>query len=47
MPYYIAGPHDEPRRVIAALERTVGRGGYHFIVPAKELIGSDGCLYAA
>jgi hypothetical protein len=36
-PYYISGPHDDASRVIATLERTVGRDGYHFIVGLDEL----------
>jgi hypothetical protein len=32
MPWYIAGPRDNPREVLAALEATVGPGNYHYIV---------------
>jgi hypothetical protein len=33
MPLYVAGPHDNPTRVIAKLEATAGRGNYHYIAP--------------
>jgi hypothetical protein len=31
MPFYIAGPHDNPRAVIATLQATAGPGHYHYI----------------
>jgi hypothetical protein len=31
MPFYVSGPRDNPRRVIAALEATAGAGNYHYI----------------
>jgi hypothetical protein len=31
-PHYINGPFDDPQRVLAALERTVGRDGFHYTV---------------
>lgn len=30
-PCYISGPHDNPRKIIATLERTVGTGNFDFI----------------
>ncbi len=30
-PFYISGPRDNPRQVIAALEATAGAGNYHYI----------------
>lgn len=30
-PFYISGPDDNPRAVVAALEATVGPGNYHYI----------------
>jgi hypothetical protein len=36
MPHFVAGPYDTPqrcRRVINILERTCGRGNYHYTVP--------------
>lgn len=30
-PFYISGPDDNPRAVIATLEATTGAGNYHFI----------------
>ena len=32
-PLFIAGPYDDPERVINVLERNVGPGNYHYIVP--------------
>jgi hypothetical protein len=29
-PHYIDGPYEDPRRILATLERTVGRGGFHY-----------------
>jgi hypothetical protein len=31
-PWYIAGPHDNARQVIATLDRTVGTGNYQYII---------------
>ena len=47
MPYYIAGSYEQPRRVVETLERTVGRGAFHFIIPVDEFVGDDGYLYTA
>lgn len=33
-PYYMQGPHDAPRRILATLRRTVGDGGFNFTVGA-------------
>jgi hypothetical protein len=41
-PHYLNGPHDDPERVVATLERTVGRGGYHYTVSLDEFDGLDG-----
>ena len=32
MPCYRSGPYDDPDATIATLERTVGRGGFHFSI---------------
>jgi hypothetical protein len=40
-PYYINGPYEDPERVLATLERTVGRGGFHYTVSLDELGGLD------
>ena len=32
-PFYFVGPYDDPDRVMRILDRKVGRGNYHFIVP--------------
>ncbi len=29
-PHYVSGPYDDPQRVLATLERAVGRGGFHY-----------------
>ena len=41
-PYYVNGPYEDPKRVLATLERTVGRGGFHYMVSLDELGGLDG-----
>jgi hypothetical protein len=40
-PHYINGPDDNPERVLATLERTVGRGRYHYTVALDEFDGRD------
>ena len=40
-PYYVNGPYEDPERVLATLERTVGRGGYNYTVSLDELGGLD------
>jgi hypothetical protein len=30
-PFYVSGPHDNPRAVIETLEATVGAGNYHYL----------------
>lgn len=32
-PFYVAGPRDNARRIIRQLERRLGPGGFHYIVP--------------
>lgn len=47
-PHYINGPYDDPQRVLATLERTVGREGFHYTVSldvADDL--DDGYRYSA
>ena len=41
MPCYVEGPYDDPRRVLATLERAVGRGGYHYIVSLGDVDEPD------
>lgn len=33
VPYYVAGPFDNPKQIIATLNRTVGEGNYKYIRP--------------
>jgi hypothetical protein len=40
-PYYVNGPYEDPERVLATLERTVGCGGFHYTVSLDELGGLD------
>jgi hypothetical protein len=45
-PHYVNGPYDDPERVLATLERTVGRGGYDYAVSLDEFDGlGDGRHY--
>lgn len=32
-PFFVAGPYDNARAIIATLERAVGPGGYDYLVP--------------
>lgn len=43
-PYYLNGPNDEPRRVLATLERSVGRDGFDFVLSLHNLDELDGWL---
>lgn len=40
-PHYINGPYDDPRRVLATLERTVGREGFRYAVSPGEADDAD------
>jgi len=33
-PFFCAGPHDNVPRIMATLERSVGKDGFHFLLPA-------------
>jgi len=47
-PIYVNGPHDNPERVLATLERTVGRDGFHYSVSLGQADGlGDGYRYTA
>ena len=47
-PLYVNGPHDHPQRVLATLERAVGRGGFHYSVSRRSADGlGDGYRYTA
>jgi hypothetical protein len=32
-PFFVAGPYDDPGRIMRILDRKVGRGNYHFLAP--------------
>jgi len=34
-PFYMAGPDDNVKRIMMTLDRTVGPGNYHSVVPAS------------
>lgn len=36
-PYFVQGPDDDPAQVMSTLERSVGRGKYHYIVSGPSL----------
>jgi hypothetical protein len=40
-PHYLNGPNEDPRRVFATLERTVGRGGFDYTLSLGEVDGLD------
>jgi hypothetical protein len=47
-PHYINGPYEDPQRVLATLERAVGRGGFHYTVSLGEADDlRDGYRYSA
>jgi hypothetical protein len=47
-PHYINGPYEDPQRVLATLDRTVGRGGFHYTVSLGEADDlGDGYRYSA
>jgi hypothetical protein len=31
-PFFVSGPHDDPRRIVDTLTRTVGAGNFHYMV---------------
>ncbi|MGA7935495.1 MAG: hypothetical protein WCA35_18230, partial [Kovacikia sp.] len=33
-PIYMSGPYDNPDKIIYALEQSVGRGNFHFVMQA-------------
>jgi hypothetical protein len=35
-PYYINGPHDQPDRIIATLNRSVGKGNYDYLIGSGD-----------
>ena len=41
-PHYINGPYEDPERVLATLDRTVGRGGFHYTVSLGETDDLEG-----
>ncbi len=47
-PLYVNGPYEDPQRVLATLERSVGRDGFHYIVSLGHSDGlGDGYRYTA
>jgi hypothetical protein len=47
-PLYVNGPDEDPERVLATLERTVGRDGFHYNVSLGQADGlGDGYQYTA
>jgi len=47
-PHYINGPYEDPQRVLATLERAVGRGGFHYTASLAEADDlGDGYCYSA
>jgi hypothetical protein len=47
-PLYVNGPYEDPQRVLATLERSVGRDGFHYGVSLGQAEGlGDGYRYSA
>jgi hypothetical protein len=47
-PHYVNGPYEDPRRILATLERAIGRGGFHYTVSLGEADDlGDGYRYSA
>jgi len=38
-PFYVEGPYDDPSAVMKTLERSVGRGNFHFLVGVRQQAG--------
>jgi hypothetical protein len=36
-PFYIAGPHENPKAILKQLRETAGEGNYHFLVMAPDM----------
>jgi len=41
-PFYVSGPHDNVKRILATLNRTVGPGGYEYMVGGPDADALDG-----
>ena len=41
MPFFLAGPYDNPQAIIAKLNKTAGPGNYHYIVPVGDPLMFD------
>ncbi|HVE97096.1 MAG TPA: helix-turn-helix domain-containing protein [Pseudonocardiaceae bacterium] len=39
VPFYVAGPYDNPNRVVRTLTRSVGDGNFQFIMPVEAAAG--------
>jgi hypothetical protein len=37
MPFYIAGPHENPKAILKQLRETAGEGNYHYLVMAPDM----------
>lgn len=42
-PFFVAGPYDNARRIMQTLDRNVGEGNYHYLIPlgAPSFLGDD------
>lgn len=40
-PFFIAGPYDNPTRIMRILDRSVGPGNYHFLMPIGDPFMDD------
>jgi hypothetical protein len=40
-PFYVAGPHDQTRRILRQLEKTAGPGNYHFFISVDSFYVSS------
>jgi hypothetical protein len=38
-PFFVAGPYDDPRKIMAKLEKAVGPDGFYYVVPMDPLSG--------
>jgi hypothetical protein len=38
-PFFVAGPNDDPRRIVAQLTRAVGEGNFHYVVEISNEVG--------
>jgi hypothetical protein len=44
-PFYVDGPHDRPAKIIETLEKSVGKGNFHYLVQPDAFLGPSDRLF--